>query len=133
MSCSGELESTPYGHRSTTFFANAHRPRSTVLGLTRACGLGAPVRVCSTSTRRQWMTDLAVRAEGLWKVFGPRAERIPGSSDASLSRDDLREKTGCVAAVNDVDFEVEQGEVFVVMGLDRKSTRLNSSHVAISY
>ncbi|MDN5852491.1 MAG: betaine/proline/choline family ABC transporter ATP-binding protein [Actinomycetia bacterium] len=63
------------------------------------------------------MSDLAVRADGLWKVFGPRAERIPGSPDGSLSREDLREKTGCVAAVNNVDFEVKQGEVFVVMGL----------------
>jgi len=45
------------------------------------------------------------------------AERIVGSPDAELSRSELRAKTGCVAAVRDVSFEVWPGEVFVVMGL----------------
>ena len=40
-----------------------------------------------------------------------------GTPDADLSRAELREKTGCVAAVRDVSFEVWPGEVFVVMGL----------------
>jgi glycine betaine/proline transport system ATP-binding protein len=53
----------------------------------------------------------------LWKVFGPRAGKIIGSSDADLSRPELLEKTGCVAAVKDVSFDVAPGEVFVVMGL----------------
>ena len=63
------------------------------------------------------MTDTAVKVDNLWKVFGPKAARIPGSEDAQLSRTELREKTGCVAAVRDVSFEVKRGEVFVVMGL----------------
>jgi glycine betaine/proline transport system ATP-binding protein len=50
-------------------------------------------------------------------VYGPKASRIVGSPDASLSRQELLEKTGCVAAVRDVSFEVAPGEVFVVMGL----------------
>jgi glycine betaine/proline transport system ATP-binding protein len=58
-----------------------------------------------------------IRATGVWKVFGPHAERIVGSADAGLPRSELREKTGCVAAVRDVSFEVWPGEVFVVMGL----------------
>ena len=53
----------------------------------------------------------------MWKVFGPNAERIIGSPDADLPRGELREKTGCVAAVRDVSLEVWPGEVFVVMGL----------------
>ena len=40
-----------------------------------------------------------------------------GTADADLSRSELREKTGCVAAVRDVSFHVDPGEVFVVMGL----------------
>ncbi|MRJ76523.1 betaine/proline/choline family ABC transporter ATP-binding protein [Aeromicrobium sp. SMF47] len=63
------------------------------------------------------MTDPAVKVENLWKVFGPRAARIPGSPEGDLSREELRSRTGCVAAVKDVSFEVQQGEVFVVMGL----------------
>jgi glycine betaine/proline transport system ATP-binding protein len=58
-----------------------------------------------------------IKAEGVWKVFGPHGERIPGTPDADLSRRELREKTGCVAAVRDVTLAVWPGEVFVVMGL----------------
>jgi glycine betaine/proline transport system ATP-binding protein len=63
------------------------------------------------------MTDTAVKVDHLWKVFGPRAARIPGSPYADLPRDELRAKTGCVTAVKDVSFDVKRGEVFVVMGL----------------
>ena len=58
-----------------------------------------------------------IDAAGLWKVFGPRGERIIGTADADLPRGELREKTGCVAAVRDVSLQVWPGEVFVVMGL----------------
>jgi glycine betaine/proline transport system ATP-binding protein len=58
-----------------------------------------------------------VRAEGVWKVFGPNPERLVGSPDALLTRRELREKTGCVVAVRDVSIDVWAGEVFVVMGL----------------
>jgi glycine betaine/proline transport system ATP-binding protein len=58
-----------------------------------------------------------IEASGVWKVFGPGADKIPGSPDAELSRAELRAKTGCVAAVKDVSLEVWPGEVFVVMGL----------------
>ncbi|MFG2195209.1 glycine betaine/L-proline ABC transporter ATP-binding protein [Streptomyces sp. NPDC048639] len=53
----------------------------------------------------------------LWKVFGPKADRIPGGPHASLPADELRRRTGCTAAVRDVSFDVRKGEVFVVMGL----------------
>ena len=58
-----------------------------------------------------------VSCRNVWKVYGPNAERIIGSPDAELPRNQLLEKTGCVAAVRDVSFDVTQGEVFVVMGL----------------
>jgi glycine betaine/proline transport system ATP-binding protein len=58
-----------------------------------------------------------IEASGVWKVFGPKADRVVGTPDADLSRAELREKTGCVVAVRDVTFEVYPGEVFVVMGL----------------
>ena len=58
-----------------------------------------------------------VRAEGIWKVFGPGADKIIGSPDAELSRSDLQRKTGCVVAVRDVSLDIKPGEVFVVMGL----------------
>ncbi|AZM60447.1 MULTISPECIES: glycine betaine/L-proline ABC transporter ATP-binding protein [unclassified Streptomyces] len=56
--------------------------------------------------------------DGLWKVFGPRAERVPGDPElAALGPAELRARTGCTAAVRDVGFDVRKGEVFVVMGL----------------
>jgi glycine betaine/proline transport system ATP-binding protein len=59
-----------------------------------------------------------ISVRNLWKVFGPKAARVPGSTELSeLSRRDLLDKTGCTAAVRDVGFEVAPGEVFVVMGL----------------
>ena len=63
------------------------------------------------------MTQAALRVDGLWKIFGPRADRIIGTPDADLGRTELKSRTGCVAAVKDVSFEVAPGEVFVVMGL----------------
>jgi glycine betaine/proline transport system ATP-binding protein len=54
----------------------------------------------------------------LWKVFGPKADRVPGDAElAGLSAAELRARTGCTAAVRDVSFDVRKGEVFVVMGL----------------
>ncbi len=59
----------------------------------------------------------ALSVKHLWKVFGPKADQIIGSPDADLSRAEMLERTGCIAAVKDVSFDVAPGEVFVVMGL----------------
>jgi len=62
--------------------------------------------------------EVVFSVRNLWKVFGPKADRIPGDSSVTeLSAQELREQTGCVAAVRDVSFDVHKGEVFVVMGL----------------
>jgi glycine betaine/proline transport system ATP-binding protein len=58
-----------------------------------------------------------IRVGGVWKIFGPHADRVVGTPDAELPRGELSAKTGCVAAVRDVSIEVWPGEVFVVMGL----------------
>ncbi|HVM13259.1 MAG TPA: betaine/proline/choline family ABC transporter ATP-binding protein [Egibacteraceae bacterium] len=58
-----------------------------------------------------------VVSEGLWKVFGPHPERIVGSPEADLPREELMEKSGNVVAVGDASFEVHEGEIFVIMGL----------------
>jgi glycine betaine/proline transport system ATP-binding protein len=62
-------------------------------------------------------SQVAVSCRNAWKVYGPKADRIVGTPDADLPRSELLEKTGCVAAVRDVSFDVNPGEVFVVMGL----------------
>src|SRR4051794_6850370 len=59
----------------------------------------------------------ALHVENLWKIFGPRADKIIGTEEADLSRKELQEKTGHVIGIRDVSFDVAPGEVFVVMGL----------------
>src|SRR5688500_18784924 len=58
-----------------------------------------------------------IAVDHLWKVFGPKAGKVVGTPLAELSRAELRARTGCLAAVRDVSFQVEPSEVFVVMGL----------------
>jgi glycine betaine/proline transport system ATP-binding protein len=68
-----------------------------------------------TKSGRANSAGLEVR--NLWKIFGPKADKIIGTEDQHLSRQDLKKKTGCVMGVKDVSFDVKPGEVFVVMGL----------------
>src|SRR5918994_7498704 len=71
----------------------------------------------ATSDTTSGAESPAVHVDGLWKIFGPRSDKIMQSSDAQLSRKELQEKTGHVVGVRDVSFDVAPGEVFVVMGL----------------
>lgn len=62
-------------------------------------------------------SDPAIAVRQLWKIFGRRSHRIIGTERALLSRAELRAQTGCVVAVRNVSFDVQPGEIFVVMGL----------------
>jgi glycine betaine/proline transport system ATP-binding protein len=59
----------------------------------------------------------ALSVVDLWKIFGPRADKIIGTPEADLARPELLKQTGCTTAVKDISFDVAPGEVFVVMGL----------------
>jgi glycine betaine/proline transport system ATP-binding protein len=59
----------------------------------------------------------AISVRGLWKIFGPAEHRLFSSPDIDLSNDELRRRHGSTVAVRDVSFDVEPGEIFVVMGL----------------
>jgi glycine betaine/proline transport system ATP-binding protein len=76
-----------------------------------------PSAPASEQERSRPSGDVAVRVDGLWKIFGPRADKIMQSEESKLSRKDLQEKTGHVVGIRDVAFDVAPGEVFVVMGL----------------
>jgi glycine betaine/proline transport system ATP-binding protein len=63
-------------------------------------------------------TDPVISVQNLWKVFGAKAADVPDSAELrALPRKELKQRTGCVAAVCDLSFDVAPGEVFVVMGL----------------
>ena len=58
-----------------------------------------------------------IEVDGLWKVFGSRPERVFQEAYASKSRAEIQEELGNVVALRDVTFDVEVGQIFVVMGL----------------
>lgn len=78
-------------------------------------------------------SDIALRAEGLYKVFGRRPQEAVERLRSGTPREQLG--GGTTAAVIDASFEVRRGEIFVVMGLSGsgKSTlirMLNGLHDA---
>lgn len=58
-----------------------------------------------------------IACHGLWKIFGPSPDKVKAQLDPAWTKNDVLDKTGHVLAVKNVDFEVRQGETFVVMGL----------------
>lgn len=67
-----------------------------------------------------------IRVEHLIKVFGDEPWRALPMLEEGRSKADIREETGLTVGVNDVSFELDPGEVFVIMGLSGsgKSTLL---------
>jgi glycine betaine/proline transport system ATP-binding protein len=57
-----------------------------------------------------------LRADGLYKIFGRRTEEALERLRAGATAEDVQHM-GATAAVIDASFEVEPGEIFVVMGL----------------
>ncbi len=58
-----------------------------------------------------------LRARGLTKVFGSHPKRGLELMHEGLSRAEILERTGQLLAVADVDLDIEEGELFVIMGL----------------
>ena len=58
-----------------------------------------------------------IRVENLNKIFGPSPEQACRQLEAGDSKDTVYRDTGSVIAVANVSFSVQQGQIFVVMGL----------------
>ncbi|WP_182200856.1 quaternary amine ABC transporter ATP-binding protein [Paraliobacillus salinarum] len=58
-----------------------------------------------------------IKVEGLSKVFGKNTKESLKLLDQGMKKEEILKKTGDTVGVNRVSFEVEQGEVFVIMGL----------------
>jgi glycine betaine/proline transport system ATP-binding protein len=58
-----------------------------------------------------------LKARGLWKVFGENPERLLKSDLKDESKEKIQEETGLVVGLRDISFEVQKGEIFVLMGL----------------
>jgi glycine betaine/proline transport system ATP-binding protein len=59
----------------------------------------------------------ALRAEGLFKIFGRRAKEAVRHLKEGASPEEMTQQFGVTSAVIDATFEVMPGEIFVVMGL----------------
>ncbi len=70
-----------------------------------------------TAQAERTSVDATIAVRGLWKIFGPAEAKIAGSPLLELSNAEFRLQTGSTIAVRDVSFNVQPGEVFVVMGL----------------
>ncbi|TFB22092.1 glycine betaine/L-proline ABC transporter ATP-binding protein [Filobacillus milosensis] len=58
-----------------------------------------------------------IKVNNLSKIFGKKTKEAQKLLDEGLKKEEILEKTGCTVGVNRASFEVEEGEVFVIMGL----------------
>lgn len=58
-----------------------------------------------------------IEVKNLTKIFGKKQKEAIKLLEAGKSKDEILKETGCTVAVNKADFEVEEGEFFVIMGL----------------
>ncbi|SFA81446.1 glycine betaine/proline transport system ATP-binding protein [Lentibacillus halodurans] len=58
-----------------------------------------------------------IEAKGLSKIFGRNPKQTTKLLDEGLSKEEILKKTGNTVGVNRATFEVEEGEIFVIMGL----------------
>lgn len=58
-----------------------------------------------------------VQIKNLYKIFGPNPKKILPLVENGTGKAELLKKTGCGIGVNNASFSVEEGEIFVIMGL----------------
>jgi glycine betaine/proline transport system ATP-binding protein len=58
-----------------------------------------------------------LEVRGLWKIFGEDPEQVLDSDLRGASKQEIQDQTGLVVGLRDISFEVQKGEIFVLMGL----------------
>ena len=61
--------------------------------------------------------NVVLRAEHISKLYGANKQEAIKMLEAGFTRDEVKRKTGVTAALWDVNFEVERGEILVIIGL----------------
>ena len=71
------------------------------------------------------MSEAVIKCDGVYKIFGENAKKMLHDSNGNVDAKTFQEN-GCIVGVNNASFEVEKGEMLVVMGLSGsgKSTLL---------
>ncbi|MCC5788420.1 MAG: glycine betaine/L-proline ABC transporter ATP-binding protein [Opitutales bacterium] len=55
--------------------------------------------------------------KNLYKIFGSRSKLARDLLEKGVSKKDIQEKTGAVVGVQNANFSIQNGEIFVIMGL----------------
>ncbi len=63
------------------------------------------------------MDKIKIEVKGLTKVYGPNRNEALKMMRSGSSKEDILKKTGATIGVNSAEFEVYEGELFVIMGL----------------
>ncbi|QEK13385.1 glycine betaine/L-proline ABC transporter ATP-binding protein [Crassaminicella thermophila] len=61
--------------------------------------------------------SVKIKVENLTKIFGRNPKGVLKKLKKGMSKEEILEKTGHAVGVNNVSFEVNEGEIFVIMGL----------------
>jgi glycine betaine/proline transport system ATP-binding protein len=84
--------------------------------MTATAPVPSPVTTDGAATAPAATGQASIEVRNLWKVFGPAEKKLDGKATADQVEAAI-DKHGGTAAVHDVSFDVQPGEVFVVMGL----------------
>lgn len=75
-------------------------------------------------------SPVAIDVQGVWKIFGERwREALSAVQQQGISKQQVLEQYDCVVGVADASFQVEQGEIFCIMGLSGSGKSTLVRHV----
>ena len=63
------------------------------------------------------MSNCKIRVENLVKIFGHNPQRGVELLEKGITKDEIMKQTGLAVGVGGVSFQVEEGQILVVMGL----------------
>ncbi len=66
---------------------------------------------------KQYMEKVKIKTNALTKVYGPNRNDALKMLKEGSSKDEILKKTGATIGVDNAEFEVNEGELFVIMGL----------------
>lgn len=69
------------------------------------------------SKRGHFISMVKVKVENLTKIFGKKNQTALKMVEEHRSKTDILKKTGATVGVYDVNFDINDGEIFVIMGL----------------
>lgn len=76
------------------------------------------------------MSDVQIECRELWKIYGTKSvQAMEAVLKDNLSKEEVRDKFGCVLGVRNASFSVSKGEIFCIMGLSGSGKSTLVRHV----